>query len=256
MMPFGVINAPATFMNLVNRIFYEYLDRFMVVFIDDILVYSRSEVEHVEHLRTIIQTFRDHKLYAKISKCEFWLKKVAFLDHIVSGEVISVDPTKVSAVNDWPAPRTVSEVRSFLGLAGYSRRFINDFSKIAGMMTQLTRKDLKFVWSDECKQAFIELKDRLTSSPVLTLPDRTGGFEVHCDASGKGLGCMLHQRGKVVGFASRLLKTHEQNYPTHELELAAVIFALKLWRHYLYGEKVLIYTDHKSLKYVFTHRES
>lgn len=214
-MPFGVINAPVTFMNLINRIFYQYLNMFVVIFVDDILVYSKTEEEHAEHLRTVLQTLREHQLYAKLSKCEFWLERIAFLGHIVSGEGIAVDPAKVAAVSEWPVPKSVSEIRSFLGLAGYYRRFIKDFSKIAGTMTQLTKKDVKFVWSEECQQAFVELKNRLTSAPVLTIPDRSGGFEVHCDASGKGLGCVLHQHGKVVAFASRLLKDHEKNCPTH-----------------------------------------
>ena len=156
---------------------------------------------------------------------------------------------------EWPVPRTVSEIRSFMGLAGYYRRFIQDFSKIATLITRLTGKDVKFDWSEACQTTFDELKTRLTSAPVLTLPDRTGEFEIFCDASGQGLGCVLHQSGKVVAYASRQLRIHENNYPTHDLELAAVIFALKIWRHYLLGEHVKVFTDHKSLIYIFTQRD-
>ena len=254
-MPFGVTNAPATFMSLMNRVFFEQLDRFVVVFIDDILVYSRSRDEHAEHLRTVLEVLRQNQLFAKLSKCEFWMDRVAFLGHVLSEGGVSVDPEKVSRVQDWPIPRSVAEVRSFMGLAGYYRRFILDFSKIATPITRLTGKDVPFVWSEACQQAFDELKTRLTSAPVLTLPDRTGDYEVFCDASGMGLGCVLHQRGKVVAYASRQLRVHEKNYPTHDLELAAVIFALKIWRHYLLGEQVKIFTDHKSLKYIFTQKE-
>ncbi|KAL4030703.1 hypothetical protein IC575_008953 [Cucumis melo] len=174
-MSFGLTNAPAVFMDLMNRVFREFLDTFVIVFIDDILIYSKTEAEHEEHLRMVLQTLRDNKLYAKFSKCEFWLKQVSFLGHVVSKAGVSVDPAKIEAVTDWTRPSTVSEVRSFLG--------------------------------------------------------------------------------KVVAYASRQLKSHEQNYPTHDLELAAVVFALKIWRHYLYGEKIQIFTDHKSLKYFFTQKE-
>ena len=254
-MLFGATNAPATFMNLMNQVFYEYLDKFVVVFIDDILVYSRMEEEHAEHLTIVLKTLRRHQLYAKLSKCQFWLDRIAFLGHIVSGEDIAVDPEKVKAVKEWPVPRTVTEIRSFLGLAGYYRKFIKDFSKIARALTNLTKKDVPYVWTEDCQQAFDILKERLTEAPTLTIPDQTGGFEVYCDASGKGLGCVLHQHGRVVAYASRQLKNHEQNYPTHDLELATVIFALKIWRHFLLGEQVKMFTDHKSLKYIFTQKE-
>ncbi|KAL4030794.1 hypothetical protein IC575_009046 [Cucumis melo] len=186
-MSFGLTNAPAVFMDLTNRVFREFLDTFVIVFIDDILIYSKTEAEHEEHLRLVLQTLRDNKLYAKFSKCEFWLKQVSFLGHVVFKAGVSVDPAKIEAVIGWTRPSTVSEVRSFLGLAG--------------------------------------------------------------------LGCVLMQQGKVVAYASRQLKSHEQNYPTHDLELASVVFALKIWRHYLYGEKIQIFTDHKSLKYFFTQKE-
>ncbi|KAL0550368.1 hypothetical protein IC582_014876 [Cucumis melo] len=254
-MSFGLTNAPAVFMDLMNRVFKDFLDQFVIVFIDDILIYSKTEAEHEEHLHQVLETLRAHKLYAKFSKCEFWLKKVTFLGHVVSSEGVSVDPAKVEAVTNWPRPSTVSEIRSFLGLAGYYRRFVEDFSRIASPLTQLTRKGTPFVWSPACESSFQELKQKLVTAPVLTVPDGSGSFVIYSDASKKGLGCVLMQQGKVVAYASRQLKNHEQNYPTHDLELAAVVFALKIWRHYLYGEKIQIYTDHKSLKYFFTQKE-
>ncbi|CAH9119792.1 unnamed protein product [Cuscuta europaea] len=254
-MPFGLTNAPTVFMDLMNRVFRPYLDLFVVVFIDDVLVYSRTPSDHEGHLRTVLQTLRGNQLYAKLSKCDFWRDQVAFLGHIITQEGVSVDPSKIEAVIGWPAPTTVTEVRSFLGLAGYYRRFVKDFSKVARPLTNLTKKTTKFLWSSECEEAFQELKQRLTTAPVLTLPSGTEGFEIYSDASLKGLGCVLMQNGKVVAYASRQLKTHEVNYPTHDLELAAVVFALKLWRHYLYGAQCKVYTDHKSLKYIFTQKE-
>ncbi|KAA0067821.1 reverse transcriptase [Cucumis melo var. makuwa] len=254
-MSFGLTNALAVFMNLMNRVFREFLGTFVIVFIDDILIYSKTEAEHEEHLRMVLQTFRDNKLYAKFSKCEFWLKQVSFLGHVVFKAGVSVDPAKIEAVTSWPRPSTVSEVRSFLGLAGYYRRFVENFSRIATPLTQLTRKAAPFVWSKACEDSFQNLKQKLVSAPVLTVPDGSGSFVIYSDASKKGLGCVLMQQGKVVAYSSRQLKSHEQNYPTHDLELAAVVFAFKIWRHYLYGEKIQIFTDHKSLKYFFTQKE-
>jgi hypothetical protein len=254
-MPFGLTNAPAVFMDLMNRVFHEYLDRFVIVFIDDILVYSKSLEEHEDHLRIVLQILRDKKLYAKLKKCEFWLNQVVFLGHVVSKDGITVDPSKIEAVVNWDRPTNVSEVRSFLGLAGYYRRFVEGFSRIAAPLTHLTRKNAKFEWKEECEKSFQELKQRLVTALVLTIPSSSGGFVIYSDASHKGLGCVLMQHGRVVAYASRQLKNYEQNYPTHDLELAAVVFALKIWRHYLYGEKCEIYTDHKSLKYFFTQKE-
>ncbi|XP_052728608.1 uncharacterized protein LOC128195371 [Vigna angularis] len=221
-MPFGVTNAPAIFMDYMNRIFRPYLDKFVVVFIDDILVYSKSYEEHEDHLRTVLGVLREKELYAKFSKCEFWMKEVPFLGHIVSAGGISVDPAKVRAVLEWESPRSVTEVRSFVGLAGYYRQFIEGFSKIVAPLTQLTRKDQPFAWTDRCEGSFQELKNKLTSAPVLVIPDTAKPFVVYCDASHQGLGCVLMQEKRVVAYASRQLKVHEKNYPTHDLELAAV----------------------------------
>nr|BAH80025.1 putative retrotransposon protein [Oryza sativa Indica Group] len=251
-MSFGLTNAPAFFMNLMNKVFMEYLDKFVVVFIDDILIYSKTKEEHEEHLRLALEKLREHQLYAKFSKCEFWLSEVKFLGHVISSGGVAVDPSNVESVLSWKQPKTVSEVRSFLGLAGYYRRFIENFSKIARPMTRLLQKDGKYKWTEDCERSFQELKKRLVSAPVLILPDSRKDFQVYCDASRHGLGCVLMQEGKVVAYASRQLRPHENNYPTHDLELAAVVHALKIWRHYLYGNRTEIYTDHKSLKYIFT----
>ncbi|KAG8480886.1 hypothetical protein CXB51_025570 [Gossypium anomalum] len=193
-----------------------YLDQFVVVFIDDILIYSRNESEHAEHWKIVLQTLRDKWLYAKFSMCEFWLREVGFLGHIVSASGIQVDPSKILAIMDWKPPRNVSEVRSFLGLAGYYRRCVKGFSMIATPLTKLLQK---------------------------------------IDASLIGLGCVLIQEGKVIAYASRQLKPHEKNYPAHDLELAAIVFALKIWRHYLFGEKCHVFSYHKSLKYLMMQKD-
>ena len=191
-------------------------------------------------------------MYAKFSKCEFWLKEVGFLGHVISGEGIAVDPRKVQSVTECSAPTSVSEIHSFLGLAGYYRRFIENFSKIAKPMIELLKNDIKFKWTEDCEASFQELKKRLTTAPVLTLPDIHKEFQVYCDASRLGLGNMLMQDGRVVSYASRQLKPHGLNYVTHDLELAAVVHALKTWRHFLIGNHCEVYTDHRSLKYIFT----
>ncbi|WVZ57861.1 hypothetical protein U9M48_008196 [Paspalum notatum var. saurae] len=225
-------------------------DKFVVVFIDDILIYSKNEAEHEEHLR-----LREHKLYAKFSKCEFWIDEVRFLGHVVCKGGIAVDSSTVSTVTNWKVPEIPKEVRGFLGLAGYYRRFIENFSRIAKPKTSLLEKDAEFKWTNAQQAAFDELKKRLTTAPVLTLPDQQKKLIVYCDAFRDGLGCVLMQEGKVIAYASRQLRKHELNYPTHDLELAAVVHALKIWRHYLYGQRCEIYTDHKSLKYIFTQNE-
>ncbi|GKD31607.1 putative nucleotidyltransferase, ribonuclease H, partial [Tanacetum coccineum] len=207
--PFGLTKAPTIFMDLMNRVCRPYLDKFVIVFIDDILIYSKTQEEHE-------------------------LREVQFLGHVINGDGIHVDPSKIDAVKNWEAPRTPFKVHSFLGLA---------------------RKSKTFDWGDEQERAFQTLKDKLCNAPVLALPNGPEDFVVYCDASGLGLGCVLMQRGKVIAYASRQLKIYEKNYTTHDLELGAVVFALKIWRHYLYGTKSVIYTNHKSLQYIFNQKE-
>jgi hypothetical protein len=252
---FGLTNAPAYFMNMMNKVFMEELVKFVVVFIYDILIFFETAEEHAEHLRIVLEKLRKNQLYAKFSKCEFWLEKVVFLGHVLTVEGVAVDPTKIEAVTEWQQPRNITDIRSFFGLAGYYRRFIENLSKIAKPMTELLKNGVPFVWSEKCEASFQELKSKLTTTPVLTLPDIRKDFGVYCDASRQGLGCVLMQEGKVVAYASRQLRKHEENYPTHDLELVAVVHALKIWRHYLIGNKCDIYTDHKSLKYFFTQSE-
>jgi hypothetical protein len=251
-MSFGLTNAPAHFIYLMNSLFTPKLDKFVVVFIDDILIYSKNEEEHAQHLRIVLTHLREHQLYAKFSKCAFWLEKIQFLGHVLSAKGIVVDPSKVKDILEWKPPTTVHQVQSFLGLAGYYRRFIPDFSKLVKPITSLLKNDTKFNWSSRCDEAFEQLKVLLTTAPVLAQPDIEKPFDVYCDASGSGLGCVLMLKGRVIAYASRQLRQHEEHYPTHDLELADVVHALKIWRHYLLGNICHIYIDHKSLKYIFT----
>ena len=254
-MPFGVTNAPAIFMDYMNKIFRPWLDKFVVVFIDNILIYSKTREEHANHMRVVLKILRDHQLYGKLSKCEFWLEQVQFLGHVISAKGIVVDPAKIETVLKWERPKTVTEVRSFLGLAGYYKRFVEGFSKKMNPLTQLTRKDQSFSWTEQCEECFEKLKKCLTTAPVLVIPDTEKMFEVYCDASYQGLGCVLMQERRPVAYASRQLKVHEKNYLTHSLELVAIVFALKSWRHYMYRSQFQVFSDHKSLKYLFDQKK-
>ncbi|GJV66334.1 putative reverse transcriptase domain-containing protein [Tanacetum coccineum] len=195
------------------------------------------------------------QLYAKFSKCEFWIPKVQFLGHVIDSQGIHVDPAKIESVKDWASPKSATEIRQFLGLAGYYRRFIEGFSKIAKPMTKLTQKKVKFDWSDKAETAFQLIKHKLCSAPILALPEGNEDFIAYCDASIKGLGAVLMQREKVIDYASRQLKLQEKNYTTHDLELGAVVFALNIWRHYLYVTKCIVFNDHKILQHILDQKE-
>ncbi|GJU97214.1 putative reverse transcriptase domain-containing protein [Tanacetum coccineum] len=212
-MPFGLTNAPAVFMDLMNRVCKPYLDKFVIVFIDDILIYSRNKEEHADHLRIILELLKKEKLYAKFSKCDFWISIVQFLGHVINSQGIHVDPAKIKAVKNWASPTTPTEVRQFLGLAGYYRRFIKDFSKIAKSLTELTQKNKKYIWGEDQESAFQLLKQNLCEAPILALPEGNDDFFIYYDASHQGPGAVLMQREKVIAYASRQLKPHEENYP-------------------------------------------
>nr|GEY44685.1 putative reverse transcriptase domain-containing protein [Tanacetum cinerariifolium] len=231
-MPFGLTNAPAVFMDLVNRVCKPYLDKFVIVFIDDIIIYSRNEKEHKEHLKAILELLKKEKLRG-----------------------IHVDPVKIESIKDWASPKIPTEIRQFLGLAGYYRRFIEGFLKISESMTKLTQKGIKFDWGEMEEKTFQLIKKKLCSAPILALPEGSEDFVVYCDASHKGLGVVLMQREKVITYASRQLKVREQNYTTYDLELVSVVFALKIWKHYLYGTKCTVFTDHKSLQHILDQKE-
>ncbi|GJS77174.1 putative reverse transcriptase domain-containing protein [Tanacetum coccineum] len=227
-MPFGLTNAPAVFMDLMNRVCKPYLDKFVIVFIDDILIYSCNKEEHANHLRIILELLKKEKLYAKFSKYDFWIHIVQFLGHLIDSQGLHVDPAKIEAIRIWASPTTPTEIRQFLGLAGYYRRFVKGFSKIAKSLTELTQKNKKYIWGEDQESAFQLLKQKLCEAPILALPKGNDDFVVYCDASHQGLGSVLMQREKVIAYASRQLKPHEENYTTHDLELGAVVFAIKI----------------------------
>ncbi|GKA20736.1 putative reverse transcriptase domain-containing protein [Tanacetum coccineum] len=204
------------------------LDKFVIVFIDDILIYSKSKEEHEEHLKLIIKLHKKKELYAKFSKYDFWLYKVQFLSYVIDSKGVHVDPAKIESIKDWASPNTPTEIRQLLGLAGYYRRFIEGFFKIVRPMTKLTQNSMKYEWGEKEEEAFPILKQKLCSALILALPEGSENFVVYCDASHKGLGTVLMQNEKVIAYASRQLKVHEKNYTTHDLELGVVVFALKM----------------------------
>ena len=204
-----------------------------MIFIDDILIYSKNEEEHKEHLKLVLQTLREHKLYAKFSKCEFFQDKIQYLGHVITKEGISVDPDKIKAINDWPVPKDITGIRSFMGIMGYYRRFIEGFSRISYPITSLQKKGTKFIWSNKCQERFEKLKHLLTTAPILRIAYPYKDFVVCTDACLEGLGGVLLQEDYVISYESRKHKIHERNYATHDLELASIMHALRMWRHYL-----------------------
>ncbi|GJT77322.1 putative reverse transcriptase domain-containing protein, partial [Tanacetum coccineum] len=254
-MPFGLTNVPMIFIDLMNRVCKAYLDKFIIVFIDDILIYSKNKKEHEEHLKAILELLKKEELYAKFSKCESWIPKVQFLGHVIDSQGIHLDPAKIKSIKYWASPKTPTKIWKFLGLAGYYQRFIEGFLKIAKPMTKLTQKKVAFAWGDKQEVAFHTLKNKLCSAPILALPQGAENIIIYCDASHKGMGMVLMQNEKVIAYASRQSKIHEKNYTTPNLELGAVVFTLKHWRHYLYGTKCTVFTDHKSLQHILNQKE-
>jgi hypothetical protein len=249
-MSFGLTNAPAYFMYSLNKVFMEYLDKFVVVFIDDILIFSKNEEEHDKHLCMVLKKLRENQLYAKLNKCEFWLKEVSFLGHNISEGGISVDP-RVKDVLSWNTPQNVLDIRCFLGMAGYYRRFIEGFLRFPRLI-KLLAKGETFEWTPRREAKFQELKKSLTTASVLTMPNMEKPFSIYYDASSHGLGCVLMQDDNVVAYASKQLRKHEEKYLTHDLELAAVVHTSKNWQHYIIDKRCEVYLDHKSSKYIFT----
>ena len=248
-MPFGLTNAPSTFMRLMNEVLKAFIGRFVVVYLDDILVYSKSEEEHVGHLRRVFETLRAQRLYGKLEKCSFMVEKVIFLGYVVSSEGVAVDETKIEAVKSWPTPKTITEVRSFHGLASFYRRFIKDFSTITSPMTECMKKG-NFLWNGAAQKAFESIKEKLCSTPILALPDFSQPFEVECDASGVGIGAVLIQGKRPVAYFSEKLGGARLNYCTYDKEFYAIVRALNHWSHYLRSSHFVLHSDHESLKYI------
>lgn len=249
-MPFGLSNAPSTFMRLMNHVLREFLGKFVVVYFDDILIYSKSLDDHILHVKTILDVLRKEKLYGNLKKCVFCVDRVSFLGFVVSSKGVEVDSEKVKAIQEWPTPKSVSEVRSFHGLASFYRRFIRDFSTIAAPLNEVVKKNVGFKWDKEQENAFSTLKERLCSAPVLRLPDFSKTFEIECDASGIGIGAVLMQENRPIAYFSEKLSGPILNYSTYDKEFYALIRALEVWEHYLLPKEFVIHSDHQSLKYL------
>ncbi|XP_043717547.1 uncharacterized protein LOC122665462 [Telopea speciosissima] len=254
-MPFGLTNAPATFCTLMNKVFHPYLDKFVVVYLDDIVVYSNTLEEHVQHLRIVFKVLKDNQLYVKKEKCSFAQEEVMFLGHKIGGGTLRMDESKVQAIQEWEAPTKVTELRSFLGLVNYYRRFIQGYSKRAAPLTDLLKKNKAWEWSDSCQDAFDDLKKAIMEKPVLALPDYGKPFEVHTDASDFAIGGVLMQERHPIAYESRKLNDTERRYTVHEKEMTAVVHCLRTWRHYLLGSRFVVKTDNVATSYFQTQKK-
>ena len=254
-MPFGLTNAPATFCTLMNKVLYPFIDRFVVVYLDDIVVYSKSLGEHVEHLHQVFMALRENELYVKREKCSFAQEEVSFLGHIIGNGKLRMDKSKVRAILEWEPPSKVPELRSFLGLVNYYRRFIQGYSHKASPLTDLLKKGRSWDWSPRVQQAFESLKKAITEEPVLALPDHLKPYEVHTDASDFAIGGVLMQEGHPIAFESRKLNETERRYTVQEKEMSAVVHCLRTWRHYLLGSKFMVKTDNVATSYFQTQKK-
>ena len=253
-MPFGLSNAPSTFQRLMNEVLRPFIGKFVVVYFDDILIYSRSREDHLHHLREVCDALRREKLYAHPKKCYFFTTEVSFLGFIVSALGVSADPEKVRAISSWPRPSTIHDIRSFIGLATFYRRFVQNFSSVTAPITDCLKLDT-FQWTEAAEQAFSRLKALMTQAPVLRLPDFGKVFEVACDASGVGIGGVLSQDGHPVEFFSEKLNDVRLRYSTYDKEFYAVIQALRHWRHYLLSKEFVLFSDHEALKYLHSQQK-
>ena len=249
-MPFRLTNAPSTFMRLMNHVLRAFIGKFLVVYFDDILIYSKNLDDHLTHLKFVLDVLRKERLFANLKKCTFCTDKLVFLGFVVSAQGIQVDEEKVRAIQDWPSPTSVSKVRSFHGLASFYRRFVKDFSSIAAPITEVIKKDVGFKWGEEQEKAFQLIKEKLTHAPLLALPNFAKTFEVECDASGLGIGAVLMQEGRPIAYFSEKLSGAALKYPTYDKELYALVRALETWQHYLWPKEFVIHTDHESLKHL------
>jgi hypothetical protein len=252
-MPFGLMNAPSTFQSLMNEIFRPMLRKFVLVFFDDILVYSKDWIAHMKHLKEVLGVLEEQGLVANKKKCHFAQNSIEYLGHVISRQGVAVDPSKVESVTKWPTPKNVKGVRGFLGLTGYYRKFIKDYGKVARPLTELTKKDA-FGWNEAAQKAFEKLKESLTTAPVLALPDFNQEFSIECDASGVGIGAILIQNKRPVAYFSKALGVRNMTKSAYEKELMAVVLAIQHWRPYLIGRRFVVSTDQKSLKQLLQQR--
>lgn len=248
-MPFGLSNAPSTFMMIMNQALRPFIGRFVVVYFDDILVFSSTLDEHIRHLRQVLEVLRRETLFVARQKCEWGVDKVLFLGYVVSSTGLSMDTSKVEAIRSWPVPKTISEIRSFHVLASFYRRFVSHFNSIMAPITDCM-KGVSFAWTPEAEEAFAQIKLKLTTAPVLVLPDFSETFELHSDASKLGIGAVLSQNARPVAFFSEKLSGARSRYSTYDVEFYAVVQAIRHWRHYLIHRDFVLFTDHDALKHL------
>lgn len=241
-MPFGLTNAPTAFQSLMNKVFQPFLRKFVLVFFDDILMYSPSLESHVQHLQQVLSTMRQNKLFAKLSKCVFAKNEVEYLGHVITAEGVAADRKKVECMLTWPTPTTIKGLRGFLGLTGYYRRFVKGYGMVAKPLTELLKKR-KFCWSTKAEESFMKLKEVVTTTPVLAMPDFTQPFTLETDACKNGVGAVLMQHGMPVSYFSKALGPKYLGLSTYEKELLAIIIAAQHWKYYLLGGNFTILTD-------------
>ena len=247
---FGLTNVPITFQSVMNRIFHQYLGKFVLVYLDDILVFSKTPKEQIEHLRVVFDVLHKNKLYAKLAKCHFAKNELEYLGHVVGKDGIKVDPRKIEIVAKWARPKDINQLRSFLGLCNYFCKFIQGYSILVAPLTHLTRKDVKFTWTNQYEESFEEIKYALSHAPILILPKFGERFEVICDASMVDVEALLLQDGKQIAFESCKLTPAERNFTTGKQELTAVVHAMQTWQCYLEGSDCVVVTNHNPLIYV------
>ncbi|CAM8905253.1 unnamed protein product [Rhodiola kirilowii] len=251
-MPFGLTNVPVTFCTLMNKIFHMYLDQFVVVYLDDIVIYNNTLEEHVGHLKTVFQVLRENELYFKQEKCSFARQDVQFLGHIIKEGKLMMDKSKVKSIEEWETPKKVTELRSFLGLVNYYQRFIQGYSAKATPLTDLLKKGKPWEWTARCEEAFQSLKNAIMEEPVLALPDCTKPYEVHTDASDFAIGGVLVQEGHPIAYESRKLNETECQNTVQEKEMTVVVHCLRVWRHYLLGSRFAVKTKNVATSYFNT----
>ena len=250
-MPFGLSNAHSTFMQVMNQALRPFIGKFVVAYFDDILIFSPTMEDHMIHLREVLLVLRRDKLFATLKKCAFGSSQVHFLGYIVLEKGLAVDPAKVSAIKTWPEPYTITEARSFHGLASFYQRFVPQFSAIMAPLTNCIREGA-FIWTPAATTAFNIIKDKLSSAPILALPDFTMVFELHCDASKSGIGAVLSQRNRPIAFFSEKISGARFRYSMYDIEFYAIVQAIKHCRHYLFHKEFVLYTDHDTLKHLST----
>jgi hypothetical protein len=254
--PFGLTNAPSTFMRLMNEILKDFIGKFVVVYLDDILVISKTKEQHLRHLTLVMRRLQHEKLLINLKKSSFMKTKLIYLGFVISSNELKMDPEKVKEIKEWPSPRSVFEVRSFHGLASFYRKFIGCFNGIcAPMMDTMKKRHKSFKWTEEAKRSFNILKEKITERPILVLPNFGKTFQVRCDASGVAIGVVLSQDNKPIAYFSEKMNEAKRKYSTYDKEFYAIIEALKKWRHYLGPKEFVLYSDNQALQFITRHEK-